>query len=256
MGLSLKNVQKDFIINGKKLEVLHDLTLDIKAGEIISIVGTSGCGKSTLLKLIAGLDQVSSGEIRLNDRVINKPNSKETGIVFQESRLFPWSSVEKNIAFGITGKLSKEEKKRLIQEHIDMVGLRGFEKVLPAQLSGGMQQRVSIARTLINRPNVLLLDEPFGALDAFTKINLQEEVLKIWQKEHMTIILVTHDIDEAVYLGDRVVVMSPKPGVIKKIISVELSRDRDRTSADFAFYRKQVFNEFYTSEQPEEDFVI
>lgn len=256
MSLSIQNVQKHFFINGNNLEVLRDVNLEIADGEIISIVGTSGCGKSTLLRLIAGLDQVTGGCILLNGREIQKPAPKEIGVIFQESRLFPWSTVEKNIAFGLTEKLPSSQKAALIQEHIKMVGLEGFEKALPSQLSGGMMQRVSIARTLINRPRVLLLDEPFGALDAFTKINMQEEVLKIWRQEKMTMILVTHDIDEAIYLGNRVVVMSAKPGVVKNIIPIELPRERDRTNQDFAFYRKRIFDEFYTNRDASVDFMI
>ena len=249
MGLKINNVRRVFHINGSELEVLKDISFEVGDHEIISIVGSSGCGKSTLLRLIAGLDPVSGGEILLNGKRIERPDEKETGVIFQESRLFPWSSVEKNIAFGINEKLSKQEKKKLVNEHIKLVGLEGFEKALPGQLSGGMMQRVSIARSLINRPHLLLLDEPFGALDAFTKINMQEELLRICMKERMSMILVTHDIEEAIYLADRVMVMSDKPGVIKKVIPIELSHDRDRTSKDFAYYRKAVFNEFFTPKE-------
>ncbi len=256
MGLSIKNVKRVFTINNSELEVLRDISLDIEDGEIIAIVGTSGCGKSTLLKLISGLDQVSSGEIRLDDKIIDRPNQKEIGVIFQESRLFPWSTVEKNIEFGITEKFSKEERRKLVKKHIELVGLQGFEKALPGQLSGGMMQRVSIARSLINRPRVLLLDEPFGALDAFTKINMQQEVLHIWEQEKMTMILVTHDIDEAIYLADRVVVMSDKPGVIKKIISIKMSRERDRTSQEFATYRRKIFDEFFVRKEDQVEYII
>ena len=245
MGLKIDNVRRVFNINGKELEVLKNISLDIQDREIISIVGSSGCGKSTLLRLISGLDHADGGEILLNGKRVEKPDEKEIGVIFQESRLLPWYTVEKNIAFGINEKLSKEEKKKRVREHIELVGLKGFEKALPGQLSGGMMQRVSIARSLINRPHLLLLDEPFAALDAFTKISMQDELLRIWKQEHMTMILVTHDIEEAIYLADRVVVMSAKPGVVKKIIPVQLSHDRDRTSKDFAFYRRAVFNEFF-----------
>jgi sulfonate transport system ATP-binding protein len=256
MGLELKNIRRVFSLQQSELEVLKDISLDIADGEIISIVGGSGCGKSTLLKIIAGLDKATEGEILLDGKPLEKPNQKEVGIIFQEARLFPWKSVEKNIAFGLTDQLSKEEREKKIQEHIDLVGLQGFEKALPDQLSGGMKQRVSIARSLINRPRVLLLDEPFGALDAFTKMNMQQEVLKIWQKEKMTLILVTHDIDEAIYLGDKVVVMSAKPGVVKKVIPVKMSRDRDRTSDEFALYRKKVFDEFFEPREENVEYFI
>jgi sulfonate transport system ATP-binding protein len=256
MGLEIRHVKQDFSIGQNKLEVLGDVNLDIKSGEIICIVGPSGCGKSTLLKIIIGLNQATGGEILLDGKTLAKPSAKEVGIIFQESRLFPWSTVEKNVEFGITEKLSKEEKKQKIKEHIDLVGLSGFEKALPSQLSGGMQQRVSIARSLINRPEVLLLDEPFGALDAFTKITMQQELLRIWEQEKMTLILVTHDIDEAIFLADRVVVMSGKPGVVKKIIPIEIGRERNRTSPEFAHYRREIFMQFFENNTPDIEYVI
>jgi sulfonate transport system ATP-binding protein len=256
MGLEIKHIKQDFIINNNKLEVLKDVNLDIKDGEVISIVGPSGCGKSTLLKIIIGLNQATGGEIILDGKKLTKPTAKEVGIIFQESRLFPWSTVEKNVGFGISEKLDKEERKKKIQHHIDLVGLNGFEKALPGQLSGGMQQRVSIARSLINRPRVLLLDEPFGALDAFTKITMQQELLRIWEKEKMTLIVVTHDIDEAIFLADRVVVMSGNQGEIKKIVPIEISRERDRTSSDFIYYRNEIFKQFYESTLQEVEYNI
>lgn len=242
--LEIKNVKKVFQLAQEKLEVLQNVNLEVREGEFVSVVGESGCGKSTLLRLIAGLDTVTDGEITIDGKPVTKP-STEVGMIFQESRLFPWSSVEKNIEFGYSRKITRREKKRLIREHIDLVGLKGFEKALPRQLSGGMQQRVSIARTLINRPKVLLLDEPLGALDAFTRINMQQEILRIWGKEKTTMILVTHDIDEAIFLGDRVIVMSNKPGIIKKIVPINLPRPRDRTSGDFAYLRKVIYGEFF-----------
>jgi sulfonate transport system ATP-binding protein len=245
MSLQIKNVKKVFQIGSTAVEVLHDINLDIKDGEFISIVGPSGCGKSTLLRMISGLDTVTDGEILYDGKPFSKNAQKQIGVIFQESRLFPWKTVEKNVAFGIEGKLSKEEQKLQVQKHIESVGLKGFEKALPSQLSGGMQQRVSIARSLINNPKVLLLDEPFGALDAFTKINMQNEVSRIWQEEKTTMFLVTHDIEEAVFLGDKIVVMSPKPGVIEEVIEVRLPRPRDRNNADFAYYKKRVFEKFF-----------
>jgi sulfonate transport system ATP-binding protein len=249
MAINIKNVQKLFVIDGKQLEILHDINFSVADGQIVSIVGTSGCGKSTLLKIIAGLENASSGAVELNGKKIERPSEKDIGVIFQEPRLFPWSSVEKNIEFGISQSLSKQERKLLIKEHIELVGLNGFEKALPKHLSGGMQQRVSLARSLINRPKALLLDEPFGALDAFTKINMQKEVLHIWEKEKTTLILVTHDIDEAIFMGDQVVVLSNKPGTVKKIIQVSLPRPRDRTSDDFAHVRKLVFEQFFPKEE-------
>ena len=242
--ISIRHVKKNFQIENQSLEVLRDIDLTIEAGDMVSIIGSSGCGKSTLLRLIAGLDHPDEGEITIGGKKVEKP-SVDVGVLFQESRLLPWDSTEKNIAFGLPEKFPKEEKKKLVAEYMHLVGLDGFEKALPSQLSGGMQKRVAIARTLINRPEVLLLDEPFGALDAFTRMNLQEEVIRIWKQERMTTVLVTHDIDEAIYLGNKVIIMSAKPGVIQKVIRVELPEPRIRTSSDFALLRARVFREFY-----------
>jgi sulfonate transport system ATP-binding protein len=255
MGIKLNNVFKAFDINGIRLSVLENISIDFSQGEIVSIVGKSGCGKSTLLRIIAGLEAVTDGLVEVNGRIVTRPSEKDVGIIFQESRLLPWANVEKNIEFGLSSPHPKN-KKELIQEHVELVGLSGFEGALPKQLSGGMQQRVSIARSLINRPNTLLLDEPFGALDAFTKITLQEEVLRIWEREKTTMILVTHDIDEAVYMGDRVVVMSERPGKIEKIIPVDLPRPHDRTSDQYGYFRKQVYREFFHSEKPFVEYTI
>ncbi|MGN1224738.1 MAG: ABC transporter ATP-binding protein [Ruminococcus sp.] len=246
MSLRLKNVKKMFSLKTGDVEVLRDIDLEIQDGDFISIVGPSGCRKSTLLKIVAGLDEATEGEITIYGKSISETPVTEVGVIFQESRLFPWKTVEKNIAFGFVDKnLSKEQKKDLIAQHIRMIGLEGFEKALPKQLSGGMKQRVSIARTLINKPEILLLDEPFGALDAFTKINLQNELLKIWEKEKSTMIIVTHDIDEAIFLGTKVIVMSPKRGIIQKVFDIHLPRPRVRTSDDFAYYRKKIYREFF-----------
>jgi sulfonate transport system ATP-binding protein len=165
-------------------------------------------------------------------------------MVFQEHRLIPWLTVEKNIAFGLNG-LNNGKRDAIVREHLELVGLAGFAKALPHQLSGGMSQRVAIARALVNNPQLLLLDEPFGALDALTKIQLQQEILRIWEVERTTMVLVTHDIDEAIFLGDWVVVMSSRPGTIKKIVPVQLPRPRDRSSFDFVQIRKEIFAEFF-----------
>jgi len=166
----------------------------------------------------------------------------DRGIVFQEPRVFPWLTVEKNIAFGLPGR---NDTKRIVRDHIRLVGLEGFEKAYPNQLSGGMAQRASIARAIVNRPEILLLDEPFGALDAMTKIQMHEEILRIWRVEQSTMILVTHDIDEAIYLGDRVLVMSHRPGTIKKIVEVDLPRPRDRNGVEFMEIRREIYKEFF-----------
>lgn len=242
-GLQIKNISRVFEIDGGEVEALQDINLEVKDGEFVSIIGNSGCGKSTLLKLIVGLDKSTVGEIHIGERLVKKP-SVDCGMVFQEARLYPWYTVEKNIEFGISQKMSKEEKKKLVEEHIELVGLKGFERAFPNQLSGGMQQRVSMARGLIGNPKLLLMDEPFGALDTFTRINMQNEVLRIWEHQKRTIVLVTHDIDEAIFLSDRIVVMSARPGTVKEIINVDLSRPRNRSTEEFLNIRKRILESF------------
>lgn len=242
--LEIKNVSKVFPQGDNSLEVLKDINVTVNPGEFVSIVGASGCGKSTLIRIIAGLETATCGQVLLNGEPVSKP-SVETGLIFQESRLFPWLSVEKNIEFGIHENMNNKEKKQLVQEYINTVQLTGFEKAYPAQLSGGMQQRVSIARTIINNPSVLLLDEPFGALDALTRINMQNAVLDIWQKHKTTMILITHDIDEAIFLSDKILVMSSRPGVISKEIPVRISKPRDRNGSDFISIRREIYSKFF-----------
>ncbi|MDO1583838.1 ABC transporter ATP-binding protein [Rhizobium oryzicola] len=238
--LTIKNVTRQFSVDSQTITALQDVSLSVTEGEFVTIVGASGCGKSTLLRLGAGLDAGHQGEIRHRGNVVLGP-SLDRGIVFQEPRLFPWLTVERNIALGLENAgVSKAEKKRLVKEHLELVGLTGFAKAYPHQLSGGMAQRAGIARGLVNRPDVLFLDEPFGALDAITKAHLQGELQSIWSKEKITMILVTHDVDEAVFLGDRVVVMSPRPGRIREIVPVNLPRPRERTSSAFGEVRAHV----------------
>jgi ABC-type nitrate/sulfonate/bicarbonate transport system ATPase subunit len=246
--LEISNLSKQYRVNGQALPVLDNISLSIRPGEFISIVGSSGCGKSTLLRLVIGLENEYQGEILLDGKRI-VGTSLERGIVFQEHRLFPWLTVQQNVALGLlNADLPESEKRKSVQEHIELVGLKGFETAYPYQLSGGMSQRVAIARALVNRPEVLLLDEPFGALDALTRNHLQQELQRIWEAEGITAILVTHDVDEAVYLGDRVVVMEPRPGRIKRIVDVPLARPRDRTSYAFTDIKDDVLAEF--SEKP------
>jgi sulfonate transport system ATP-binding protein len=248
MTLQIKNLAKHYSLSHGELAVLTGVNLTVQPGEFISIVGTSGCGKSTLLRLIGGLEQASEGQILFGETLIQNPGL-ERGMVFQESRLFPWFTVEENIAFGCRKDLADTEKQKLVLDHIKLVDLLGFEKAYPHQLSGGMQQRTAIARALVSRPQMLLLDEPFGALDALTRIQMQQEILNIWQKEKVTVILVTHDIDEAVFLGDRVLVMSNRPGTFKKNLSVPLARPRDRNSLKFSKIRKEIYNEFFSKKK-------
>ncbi len=242
--LEINHLSKNYQVNGDALPVLDNISLAIKPGEFVSIVGGSGCGKSTLLRLIIGLEGDYKGEILLDgEQVVG--TSLKRGIVFQEHRLFPWLTVEQNVAIGVlNAQGSDASKAKAVAEHIALVGLKGFESHYPHQLSGGMSQRVAIARALVNRPEVLLLDEPFGALDALTRHHLQLELERIWRAEGITAILVTHDVEEAVLLGDRVVVLQPRPGRIKRIVDVPLLRTRDRNAAGFIAIKNDVLSEF------------
>ena len=241
--LSIQNVNKSFTVDGQKVDVLKDINLEVQEGEFIAIVGHSGCGKSTLLKIIAGLEKNDTGLVTVDGKEVNGPGM-DRGMIFQEHRLFPWMSIEKNVQLGLKG-LSKEEKTKLSDQYLELVKLSEFKKAYPSQLSGGMSQRAAIARSLVSQPEVLLLDEPFGALDALTKIEVQEELLKIRERFHNTMLMVTHDIEEAVYLADRIVVMSARPGRIKDVIKVELGTYRDRGGSDFAHYKKKIFDYFF-----------
>jgi len=254
-ALTIERLSKRFKIESGSVTALEDVSLGVEPGEFVTIVGASGCGKSTLLRLIVGLEAAYDGSIRLGEKRVDGPDL-ERGIVFQEARLLPWLNVEQNIAFGCGPQMSARERRQAVDEHISLVGLGPFAKAYPYQLSGGMQQRVSIARALVNRPKVLLLDEPFGALDALTRIVMQQEILRIWQAERTTMILVTHDIDEAIYLGDRVVVMSSRPGTIQRIVPVDLPRPRRRSTVDFVNIRQQIYAEFFSDEEALLDYVI
>ncbi|KRD13991.1 sulfonate ABC transporter ATP-binding protein [Acidovorax sp. Root267] len=242
--LAIRGLNKQYEVKGEVLPVLQDIHLTIEPGEFVSIVGSSGCGKSTLLRLVIGLEGDYQGEILLGgQRIVG--TSLNRGIVFQEHRLFPWLTVEKNVALGLlNSSLTEGQQRATVREHIELVGLQGFETAYPHQLSGGMSQRVAIARALVNRPDILLLDEPFGALDAMTRAHLQQELHRIWQQEGITMILVTHDVEEAVYLGNKVVVMEPRPGRIRRIVPVDLPHPRERTSFAFTTAKDGVLKEF------------
>lgn len=245
--LEIRNLSKEFKLKSHTVEVLNNIELTVEKGEFLSIVGGSGCGKSTLLRLVVGLERDFSGEILVSNAKVTGPE-KKVGMVFQEHRLFPWLTVKENVGFGLLD-IEKSRKESLVQEHIELVGLSNFTNAFPHQLSGGMQQRVAIARALVNKPEVLLLDEPFGALDALTRIKMQQEILRIWQRERTTMVMVTHDIDEAIFLGDRVAVMSNRPGTIKKIVEVPLSRPRDRNNLDFVKIKRDIYNEFFEEKE-------
>jgi sulfonate transport system ATP-binding protein len=238
--LEVRNVSKSFVVNGAPVEALRDMSLDVAAGEFVVLLGPSGCGKSTLLRLIAGLDRDFRGTISQDGEAI-AGTSLERGIVFQEPRLFPWATVAQNIALGLkNAPLSERAKRESIAAHISLVGLDGFAEAYPHQLSGGMAQRVAIARGLVNRPRLLLLDEPFGALDALTRARLQLELQRIWAHEKVTMILVTHDVDEAVLLGDRVLVLAPRPGRISHVFKVGAARPRARSDDDLIRIRNEL----------------
>ncbi len=239
-GLEIRAVSKSFRLNGAPLPVLDGIELSIKPGEFVTIVGASGCGKSTLLRMVVGLDGDYDGEIVHAGKRVSEP-SLSRGIVFQEPRLFPWLTVSRNVAMGLeNAPMTAAEKARSVADHLALVGLTDFRDAYPGQLSGGMAQRTAIARGLINRPDLLLLDEPFGALDALTRARLQRELQSIWSRERITMLLVTHDVDEAVFLGDRVVVMSPRPGRIAHIFDVPLPRPRKRTDDALVRLRNEV----------------
>lgn len=218
---------------------LDDVSLSIVAGELVSLIGPSGCGKSTLLRMIAGLHGPTTGEVLIGAEPITAP-SAERGLVFQDPNLFPWLTVRRNIEAGLVARGVLREKRTEVDEFMRLVGLEAFANSFPHHLSGGMAQRVALARALINHPRVLLLDEPLGALDAFTRMRMQDEVLRLWQARGTTMLLVTHDIDEAIYMSDRIVIMTQRPGRIDRIIPVPLDRPRDRSSRDFLQLRGNI----------------
>ncbi len=237
--LEFDKVTKSFV-KTESDEITHalaEINLKINPGEFVSIVGTSGCGKSTILRLIAGLIGPTTGQILLGGKPIQGAGP-DRGMVFQKATLFPWLTVEKNVSFSL--RMQKIHDKERVDQLIRMVGLEDFRKDYPHQLSGGMAQRVALIRSLINNPDILLLDEPLGALDAFTRMNMQDEILNIWRERKQTVVMVTHDVEEAIYMGTRVLVMEPRPGRIKADISIELPEPKERDSEAFQEYRKRI----------------
>lgn len=226
--------------DGAIVQAINGVSLSIADDEFVSFVGPSGCGKTTLLRIIAGLDQASSGTVLVDGNRIAGP-SPRVGMVFQEYSLFPWRSVLDNVAFGPEMRgFSKVERHEIARKYVSLVGLDQFELSYPFELSGGMRQRVAIARALANDPDLLLMDEPFGALDAQTRNKMQSELLMIWERSKKTILFVTHSVDEAVFLSDRIVVMSPRPGRIRSVVQVTIPRPRDRTASEFGTLRRDV----------------
>ena len=244
--LELENVSKSFakIETDEVTHALTSVTTTMESGEFISLVGPSGCGKSTMLRLVAGLIPPTTGKLTVNGKEIEKP-APDRGMMFQKATLFPWLTVRDNIAFSLKmqGKLKGNEDK--VDNMIKVIGLENFREDYPAQLSGGMAQRVALVRSLINEPPILLLDEPLGALDAFTRMNMQDEILKIWQEKKQLAIMVTHDVDEAIYMGTRVLVMDAHPGRVIADIPIDLPFPRDRGSREFVEYRIDILNKLH-----------
>ena len=246
--LKLENISKSFakVENDEVTHALDCIDLEMRSGEFISLAGPSGCGKSTILRLVAGLIQPTLGKVTVNEKEITGP-SPERGMVFQKPTLFPWLTVEKNIAFPLKmqGRLNDANGKEKVEHMLHVIGLEGFRDDYPGQLSGGMAQRVALVRTLISQPEILLLDEPLGALDAFTRMNMQDEILSMWREHRQLALMVTHDVDEAIYMGTRVIVMDANPGRIIADIKIEEEFPRDRSSERFIRYRNMILNQLH-----------
>lgn len=259
--LALKDVNRTYIdgddpAEASVVEALRNINLEVRRGEFITIIGSSGCGKTTLLRLIGGLDQPQGGQVLLDDTPITGPDPHR-GYVFQQGSLFPWLTVEQNIAAGLKARRVYREQKDKVSYYIHLIGLDGFEKAYPHQISGGMAQRVAIARALINDPAVLLMDEPMGALDSFTRADLQDKLLEIRAGNDATMVLVTHDVDEAIYLSDRIVIMTPRPGKISEVLEVALPHPRDRGGIQFLNLRRDIMDRFHlASAEPQPEYFI
>jgi NitT/TauT family transport system ATP-binding protein len=245
--LSVRHIHMVFTRDGKSTPVLNDINLEVADGEFLCIVGPSGCGKSTLLSAIGGFLSPTRGEIRIDGEVVSGPDPRRI-FVFQERGVFPWLTVEGNIAFGLF-KLPRAERERRVAHYVEMVGLRGFEKAYPAELSGGMKQRLEVARALAVNPDMLLLDEPFGALDSITRLIMRGELLRIWRQERNTVIFVTHDIDEAVQLADRVAVMSGRPARIQEIVDIGIPHPRDISAPRYLQLRNGILEQLGLAHQ-------
>lgn len=239
--LQVEHLHTVFTRDGKSTPVLEDISLEVGEGEFVCLLGPSGCGKSTLLSTMAGFLSPTSGEVKIDGEVVSGPDPRRI-FVFQERGVFPWLTVEGNIAFGLF-HLTRPEREQRVAHYIKMVGLEGFEKAYPPALSGGMKQRLEVARALAVNPDMLFLDEPFGALDSITRLIMRGELLRIWEAERKTIIFVTHDIDEAVQLADRVVVMSARPATIQQIVDIDIPHPRDISSSRYLELRDGIFRQ-------------
>jgi ABC-type nitrate/sulfonate/bicarbonate transport system ATPase subunit len=237
--IMIRGVSKVFARRGSDLEVLHDVSLSVKAGEFVCLLGPSGCGKSTLLNMVGGFDRPTSGSVEIDGQAVLGPDPKRV-FVFQEYGIFPWASVWDNVALGLRNR-PKDEVARITQHYVELVGLAGFEKSFPSELSGGMRQRVAVARALAVSPDVVFMDEPLGALDSLTRLAMRSELLRLWQSEGMTILFVTHDVDESIQLADRVVVMSPRPGRIAEIVPVDMPHTRDVGSPEYGRIKNRLY---------------
>ncbi|HJB11483.1 MAG TPA: ABC transporter ATP-binding protein [Candidatus Brachybacterium merdavium] len=246
--IQVQNINKTFVLGNERFEALGDVSLKVDENEFITVVGPSGCGKSTLMNILAGLDEPTGGAAFVDGREVDGP-SPERGVIFQQYALFPWLTVRQNVEFGLkTAKAPAEERRRTAQHFIDMVGLTDFADALPKTLSGGMKQRCAIARAYSMNPSILLMDEPFGALDALTRVRMQEHLLETWEKEKRTIVFITHDVDEAAFLANRVIVMAARPGRIHRVIDVDLPYPRTeevRLSPEFAEVRNDIWTSVY-----------
>jgi NitT/TauT family transport system ATP-binding protein len=239
--VKIRDVSKIFTTDGNSVSVLEKVSLDIKQGEFICLLGPSGCGKSTLLNIVAGFLEPSSGEVTIEGEKVTGPDPRRI-FVFQERGVFPWLTVEGNIGFGLFN-LSKAEKAQRIAHYVQLVGLKGFEHAYPQELSGGMKQRLEVARALAVNPDILFLDEPFGALDSITRLIMRSELLRIWEAERKTILFVTHDIEESVQLADRVVVMSARPATIREVVEIDIPHPRDISDRRYLELRDSIFEQ-------------
>ncbi|MDK4734387.1 ABC transporter ATP-binding protein [Rhizobium sp. CNPSo 3490] len=242
--VTIRRLSKSYKLNGKPLQVLKDINLHIRSGESLAIVGASGSGKTTLLRVLAGLEESDGGEVLVDGKAIRGVGA-ERAVIFQEPRLLPWLTVLDNVAFGLeTRGLTREKARERARRYVKLVGLQQFETAYPRQLSGGMAQRVGIARALAVQPEILLLDEPLGALDAMTKIGMQQELARIWRDEDVTTILVTHDLEEAIYLADRILILPRERGGEPRLIDIDLPRPRDRSAPEFVRHREELLTLF------------